>query len=189
MRRALFITMICGLAAVGSPAAAGGGGAGCYEPVTHGSTTTVTMTPGCFAPTITHIEPGDRVTFDNTSVVQHAVLGINESWGAPYKSLRSDKSVGFSFAEEGIFPYHCPFHPGMMGVVVVGDGSTMETAGVTGGDVLGAAPIAAGAEAAESPSAERDPLATAAFVWITAGLGIVAGLLIARVSRKLLRPA
>ena len=47
------------------------------------------------------------------------------------------EKVSYTFSEEGVFPYVCILHPGMIGAIVVGDGIGPATKGsVTGGMIV-----------------------------------------------------
>jgi hypothetical protein len=55
--------------------------------------------------------------------------------------------VTYTFEEAGVYPYVCTWHPGMVGTVVVGDGSggaigTSTSAGPVLGSTLDASPVA-----------------------------------------------
>jgi plastocyanin len=76
-----------------------------------------------FEPHVTYIEPGERVTWVNKDHVPHTVTGANMVWGDETYLEQGDK-ISFTFKEEGVFPYYCALHPGMVAAVVVGDGGT-----------------------------------------------------------------
>ena len=104
------------------PTAAAGGG--CHVSITTGmSTGTKTAIPVskcAFRPTVNYIEPGDRLTWTNKDPVPHTVTGAHLSWG-PERILDNGESVRYVFKSEGVYPYYCVLHPGMVGAVVVGD--------------------------------------------------------------------
>lgn len=104
----------------GQTAAGGGGCRGVA--VTEASGSAVTMNDSCFLPTVLHAEPGATVSFTNPSAQPHTVSGANAEWGN-YEEVRSGGgSVTVTFDKPGTYPYFCFVHPGMIGVVVVGDG-------------------------------------------------------------------
>jgi plastocyanin len=120
------------LALVPGVADASGGG-GCGGPVTDGAGTTVEIEDFCFGPTILRVAPGESVTFVNLDRSPHTVLGANATWGG-YDALKKGHEATYEFAEAGVFPYVCTWHPGMVGAIVVGDGAggAIETATADG---------------------------------------------------------
>lgn len=109
------------------PASAGGGG--CHgAPQTEGAGDQVTMVHGCFEPTVLRTEPGTTVTFRNTDAWLHNVHG--QTWNLPGDFMK-ETTRALAFPLEGTFPYACAYHPGMVGVIVVGDG--IMDAATTGG--------------------------------------------------------
>jgi plastocyanin len=120
------------LALVPGVAGASGGG-GCGGPVTDGAGTTVEIEDFCFGPTILRVAPGESVTFVNLDRSPHTVLGANATWGG-YDALKKGHEATYGFAEAGVFPYVCTWHPGMVGAIVVGNGAggAIETATADG---------------------------------------------------------
>lgn len=113
-------TLAAAITLVPGVAAASGGG-GCGGPVTDDVGTSVDISEFCFTPTILRAAPGDVVTFTNLDRSRHTVLGANGIWGS-YDAMRRGVEATYEFAEPGVYPYVCTWHPGMIGVVVVGDG-------------------------------------------------------------------
>jgi hypothetical protein len=73
------------------------------------------------------------------------VVGVG--WGAGTQ-LASGDSTSHRFDEEGAFPYTCNLHPGMNGVVLVGDTEaplTTEPIAATRGESSSASPLLFGA--------------------------------------------
>jgi plastocyanin len=102
------------LAAV--PAEAGGG---CHAPATEARGTTVALTALCFTPTVLRVAPGTEVTFVNRDTITHPLSRPGGDWywdgaGGTRSTVRLDQA--------GTYPFFCYVHPGMVGVVVVGDG-------------------------------------------------------------------
>lgn len=117
LSRALAATAVLSIAIAlpAEPAAAGGG---CHRPNTEGTGTTVRLTNACMSPTVLRTEPGATVTFVNDDQMAHNVNG-----NPIYADLLTEgTSARFHFADAGTYPYTCTLHPGMNGVVVVGDG-------------------------------------------------------------------
>lgn len=113
----------------GSHAHAGGG---CHQPVASGSEPVVHLVGACFTPTIVHVKEGTTVTWTtDPSGVPHTVTGANASWGSSGDVLPGT-SFSQPFAAEGVYPYYCMLHPGMVGAVVVGDELAPESVSVGG---------------------------------------------------------
>jgi plastocyanin len=132
---------------IARPAGVQAGGGGCHQlPEAEGTGNVVTMTRGCFTPTVLRVEPGTAVVFENDHEVPHNVLGL--MWGT------TDIGPGFEFEQTfpsaGIFPYQCNIHPFMVGVVIVGDGGAPANTDVT----LVRAAADTGADAAVAEAAE-----------------------------------
>jgi plastocyanin len=104
-----------------APAVASGGG-GCGGPVTEGTGDAVAIRQFCFEPTVLVVPGGGEVTFTNEDGFPHNVLGANASWGS-FARMSGGKVRTFAFDKPGVYPYVCTWHPGMVGAIVVGDGS------------------------------------------------------------------
>lgn len=117
-----------------APAAAGGGG-GCYE-MTEGTGTAVELIDMCFTPSVLRVAPGTEVTWSNEDLMDHVVTGTG--WGLDAMLAPGDRG-SHRFVEAGAYPYTCHLHPGMNGVVLVGDAPAAPAATV---DVSDAAPVA-----------------------------------------------
>src|SRR5436305_4567119 len=118
------LVLVAGIAAGGTfagPAEASGGG-GCGLPVTDAHGTQVHIKNFCFTPTVLHVRRGRAVTFTNLDPFAHTVSGANVVWGS-FKTLTFDKSVTYRFVRSGVYPYFCAVHLGMVGAIVVGNGS------------------------------------------------------------------
>jgi plastocyanin len=112
--------MVIGTVIAAPPAWAG---AGCHaQEVSDGRGTVVEIAEGCFLPTVLRVEPGATVTFWNHDAMAHSVTGASVSFGS-FDELSQDERMAFRFAGNGVYPYFCLLHPGMVGAVVVGDGS------------------------------------------------------------------
>ena len=122
MRKIVGILVI-GLAAASlvPGTAVAGGGAHCEPHISDQRTNVVTMAKNCFHPTVARVGVGDQVTFVSEDPVPHTVTGAVFAFGDTDELLESDRRA-FRFDEEGIYPYVCIIHPGMMGAIVVGDG-------------------------------------------------------------------
>ena len=81
----------------------------------------------CFTPTVVRIQPGQSVTWTNRDEgVPHTVTGAAFRWGST-DELGYGQSVTLQFRNSGVYPYACLVHPGMVGAVVVGDGTSAKT--------------------------------------------------------------
>lgn len=100
------------------PAAAGGGGCRDTAP-TEGTGTTVEMTNFCMSPSTLRVAPGTTVTWKNVDPVVHNLFALG--WG--HGVVEAGASVSQTFADPGTYAYACTLHPGMVGAVVVGDGT------------------------------------------------------------------
>jgi plastocyanin len=169
---------------ISAPSAAAG------DPCYHGFTlpddtamasTTVTLEPCAFAPTIASVPVGAKVTFQNPTQFTHLITGANQTWGSRDTEVAPGASVSYSFDKAGLYAYACALHRGMSGVVMVGDaagitaaavGSTSgTTTGATGGSGGGGTTTTAAAPAQTAPQT-IDPLPLVA---LAAAVGVVIG--------------
>jgi plastocyanin len=139
------------LAVFSSQASAGGG---CHGEATtvSGDGTAVGMDGCSFTPALLYIDPGDTVTWENTSDYPHTVTGGNGDWGSN-GDLLSGETLTQRFDAEGAYPYACALHPGMVGAVLVGDATVPPTGFVSVAPVSLREPSAGD----DPPSAETVP--------------------------------
>jgi plastocyanin len=109
--------VLAGILIGGTPASAGGG---CHAGPTQGTGTAVDLKGACFTPSLLRVAPGSTVAFTNYDPMVHNISG--GLWGH-YDNLQPGESFSASFDQAGIYPYACMIHPGMTGVIVVGDGT------------------------------------------------------------------
>jgi plastocyanin len=130
--RALVLSIAAAAGTVVIPAtdAAASGGGGCGAPVTDASGAEITISNFCFSPTVARVQPGGVVTFRNDDPFAHTVLGANGVWGS-FAALRHGDEVTYRLERPGVYPYVCTFHPGMVGVIVVGSGDGPGAAGLS----------------------------------------------------------
>lgn len=75
-----------------------------------------------FAPVTLKIKVGTKVTWKNTSDANHTVTfttGPFKDGKKLDKVLATDDSLSFTFKKVATYKYHCKYHPGMVGKVVV----------------------------------------------------------------------
>jgi plastocyanin len=116
IRALLAGAILAGVVTADTPASAGGG---CHTGPTQGTGTTVGLKDACFTPSLLRVAEGSTVTFTNLDPFVHNVSG--SLWGH-YDDLRPNTTFSATFDRAGIYPYACTIHPGMTGVIVVGDG-------------------------------------------------------------------
>jgi plastocyanin len=109
-------TLLLGLVIPAMPASAGGG---CHGGATTGTGDTVEMVDACFTPSTLQVDPGAEVAFVNRDPMVHNVTALG--WGN-FEDMTLGDAFTATFAEPGIYPYACAYHPGMAGAIVVGDG-------------------------------------------------------------------
>jgi plastocyanin len=100
-----------------TPALAGGG---CHTGTTQGKGNRVEMVKACFTPSLLRTDPGTEVTFINRDATTHNVSA--SEWGY-FGDLNEGDEFTATFSEPGVYPFACTYHPGMVGAVVVGDGT------------------------------------------------------------------
>jgi plastocyanin len=159
------------------PAALAGGY--CHTPATDARGATVTMEDYCYSPTVLRVPSGGRVTFVNADKVAHPTVGRGSDW---YADVAAAGRATLRFDQPGIYPYFCHQHVGMIGVVVVGDGSGQAAAPVALVDPPAARPAAGTAAAGRGT-----PWSLAGAVLL--GLAVAGGVLVAARRRRARQPA
>ena len=174
-----FVLAAVPVVAAAGPARAGGGG--CIEGTTQGTGTTIRIVHACFTPTILHVQPGDTVTWINDDPMVHNITA--NGWGH-FDDLQPLERYAASFDRVGLYPFACTIHPGMSGLIVVGDGTgpgngrTVDLASIEQA-VPVADPQPVATDQVEVRTSGWAPQAAAALV-----AGVFAGLGIATVRRK-----
>ncbi len=174
----LLVTQFAGVVAGGGGCHAGG--------VTDAKAVAVDLSASCFTPTVVRVDPGSEVTWTNRDSYDHTVTGVAGSWGT-FDTLAGGASVTYRFEKAGVYPYFCLLHPGMVGAVVVGDGTPAAAAGVVASSVAPLSP--APAASVVEPAAASDSVPSAPFNSIVPALGLallagVAGYLLALLPRR-----
>jgi plastocyanin len=124
--------------------------------------TQVKLMPCAFAPTITNVPVGSKVTFVNGPDFTHLITGANQAWGSRDVELTPGKTVSYEFDAAGVYPYACALHRGMSGVIVVGDAATALAAAAanTGAGTGSGTTGTTGSTSGESNGAETTTAAT-----------------------------
>ena len=158
------------MAAVASAALWGGSGiavagGGCHSAPTAHHGDSVEISDLCFDATVLYVEPGTEVTWTNLDSMTHDVVGVGDTWGDPGLSLLKGDDVSYRFDSDGVYPYACWLHPGMVGAIVVGDGVGSDLSavvpGTSGGDP-------GSAEVASSPLVQSGDDSLGIWVVVTA---------------------
>ena len=113
---ALLAVVAAATVATAAPASAGGG---CHRPATEGAGTTLALSELCFSPTVLRVEPGAQVRVVNRDAIAHPLSRPGGDW---YWDGTAGEATTVRLDEAGTYPFYCFAHPGMVGVVVVGDG-------------------------------------------------------------------
>jgi plastocyanin len=169
------VTVIASAALWGSSGIAVAGG-GCMHSTgpTTGRGDAVEMLDYCFTSTVLYVERGTDVTWTNRDDTGHNIVGVGGTWGNPDLTLNNGDTASYRFDEDGVFPYACWIHPGMIGAIVVGDGVGKDLAGVVAGPVT-AADDAASTQDVSTPVVQ-DGGFDATIVWVAVAALVLAGL-------------
>jgi len=181
---ALLLAVLAATVLTAVPASAGGG---CHRPATDARGTTMALTDACFSPTVLRVDPGSEVTIVNRDTVLHPLSRPGGEWS--WEGGIGD-STAVRLDSAGTYPFFCYAHPGMVGVVVVGDGrgtgsgvvEAVATGTATASGAEAAAPAGASA-AATGSEAGQFPVAWLVLVALAALVGAVAGTRLAVRSR------
>jgi plastocyanin len=160
-----FVAVIASAAIWGGSGIASAGG-GCMHSTgpTTGRGDTVELSDMCFNATVLYVKPGTDVTWTNLDPMGHNVVGVGGTWGDTELTLNQGDTVSYRFDEDGVFPYACWIHPGMIGAIVVGDGVGTNLTGV----VPGTATDTTGGASAEgvSTSVVKDGNFNLSMIWV-----------------------
>ena len=165
----LLVLLAATVLAAAPPASAGGG---CHRPATEGRGATLTLDELCFSPTVLRVAPGSEVTVVNKDSVAHP---LGRSGGDWYWDGNVGDRATVRFETAGIQPFFCYQHPGMVGVVVVGDGRGAGGASTVEVAEQAAQESGSGAAAASTPARASIPAAWLLVVAAAALLGAAGG--------------
>jgi plastocyanin len=154
------------LFAAAAPASAGGF---CHQAVTTGTVTEVRTSGVCFAPMVTHVPAGSTVMLTAGDDIDHTVA---QPGGEP-EQLSPGHDVTWSFPQEGVYPYFCLIHPGMVGVVVAEPQSAPAAPAAPASSVLDT-PAPSALAAAVVPDAPSAPTGDSGSRGATAALAVLA---------------
>jgi plastocyanin len=192
VRITALIALIAIACVIGGSAEVRAGG-GCHGEVeakfSDAATTNVAASQCSFQPTVARVDVGQEVTFHNKDVALHTFTGVLGSWGN-YREYQEGQSAAYSFDKAGVYPYFCELHPGMVGTIVVGDGSAASET-VTGVSAVSAVSGGQPAEP-EAIAAEITQTGNGSSVEIIAGtavLGAIIGMIaLAPIAVRRFRP-
>jgi plastocyanin len=181
-RPTILVPLLAVLAATvlaAAPASAGGGG-GCHRPATEGSGGTLALTELCFSPTVLRVAPGSEVTIVNRDQLNHPLSRPGGEWA--WDGLIGDRTT-VRLERAGTYPFFCFAHPGMVGVVVVGDGQgtgsgvveVADAATASGAGTAADGTTAGGTAATADRGPGQLPVAWLVLVALAALVGSVAG--------------
>jgi plastocyanin len=162
----LLLTVLAGTVLAVPPAAAGGG---CHRPATEGRGTTLTLTELCFSPSVLRVAPGSEVRIVNRDTLTHPLGRPGGEWA--WEGNVGDR-VTVRLDHDGVYPFFCYAHPGMVGVVVAGDGRGVGTGVV---EVADGQPTPAEGAAAAAPEESTFPVAWLVLVALAALAGAAVG--------------
>jgi plastocyanin len=174
----LLLAVLGATVLVGAPPAVAG--AGCHRPPTEGRGSTLALSELCFSPTVLRVDPGSEVTIVNRDPIAHPLGRPGGEWFWD-GGLQARTTV--RMAAGGTYPFFCYTHPGMVGVVVVGDGQGTGTPIV---EVAGPAAATAGTptQADPGPPPASFPTAWLVLVALAALVGAVTGTRLAARGRR-----
>src|SRR3989441_1747742 len=165
---------VLSLMLLAAPIVVAGGGCINRNAANDGAFATVQIKDCSFAPTITRVPVDSAVTWKNVDYLPHVISGVGwgsaegyANYGQP-GTLNPGGTFTFTFAKSGLYPYTCYLHPGMSGLVIVGDVDTTTVPVITAAN-------AATPSAAVAPATTRVAAANDSGSWIApAALGAVA---------------
>lgn len=155
-------------------------------PASTGSGTNIKLEPCAFAPTVTSVAVGSTVTFRNGPDFTHLITGANQAWGSPDVEIQPNATAAYDFDKAGTYPYACALHPGMSGVIVVGDTAAAGAGAAAAGTTTTGTSTTPAATTSASTSPAADPLAIA--VSVLAGMVVGALVVWVALRRRTHRP-
>lgn len=135
---------------------------------------------------VLYVDRGSQVSWTNKDPFAHSVTGLAFSWGSD-ALLQQGDVVTRDFPRDGIFPYFCILHPGMVGVVVVGDPDPNQVAAQVSAAGIGLPADPGDAEAAAAGAgarSESDALSTLQLLGLISLLVVAGAIVTAAVVRR-----
>ena len=77
-----------------------------------------------FGPSPSDIHPGDTIEWVNEDIFLHSVTAEDKSFDV---DIAPKASARVTVTKAGMIRYTCKYHPGMMGLLVVGDKASKQT--------------------------------------------------------------
>jgi len=108
-----------GLGFASGSAVAGGGCELLNSPATEAAGSAISMKGCAFGPTVLRAPVGATVVWTNDDRVPHAIAGAG--WDAAQTPIGPGATAAHTFDKAGVYTYMCYVHPGMAGVIVIGD--------------------------------------------------------------------
>jgi plastocyanin len=177
MRRkvAVFAAAFTLALALGMSTAVAGGG--CHPPAstTEGTGLMVSIKNCSYSPSILHVPTGGTITWVNDDYLPHAVNGTGFDATDPYTSINPGSRTSHQFNIAGIYPYMCYVHPGMAGIVVVGDVAFPGAPPAPITPLRQPAPLASAAAVVTAPAPSVASTSTSAPVELPIALALVLG--------------
>jgi plastocyanin len=78
---------------------------------------TINLSGSSFSPSTLTVKAGTTITWNNNDNIAHTVTADDKSFDSG--SLAAGKTFVKTFSTAGSFAYHCNFHSGMKGTIVV----------------------------------------------------------------------
>src|SRR5436309_7058832 len=138
MHRAIVWTLAgaLGLLLLAMPIAVAAGGCVNQSLANDGAVPTIAIKDCAFSPTVSRVPVGATVSWKNVDKLPHVISGVG--WGsvsgyvaAGVPMLQPGETFTHTFTTAGLYPYACYLHPGMSGVVIVGDSDAAATSTTT----------------------------------------------------------
>jgi len=89
--------------------------------------TGVTLSGMTFSPKSLSVTAGTTVTWTNKEAITHTVTSDAVLFDSG--DLTNGKTYQYTFSTVGTFPYHCKYHSGMTGTIIVTAGTSGTTTG------------------------------------------------------------